>query len=217
MSTLGRRCRAAAFSAQEKSWTSAVASCRRPTRQLTCWCDSRARRTCCRGQNKLRLRRLEVPEKPLDIVELKLRPEALAETFAQLLQNAPRPLRVDLAGDLHCKIVAIVATAHWPAERIGVLLGACLPASRSAIRPGAGTLLLHRLRQTLGAFPHGIQRAPLAVDGAVSVPLPELTFRLTHGLAGIAQLTHLVALALLSWLAHSALAKLLKELIEAVP
>src|SRR5262249_12813868 len=138
----------------------------------------------------------EVLQKPLDIVELKLRPKAFAEAFAQLLQNAPRPLRVDLAGNLYSKIVAIVATAHWPSERIGVLLGTRLAASGPAMRPRAGTLLLHRLRQALGAFPHGIERAPLTVDSAVGIPFAELTFRLAHGLAGISQLAHFVALAL---------------------
>ena len=84
--------------------------------------------------------------------------------------------------------------------------------ARAWPRPGrpfgtwAHALLLHRLRQPLGALAHGLQRAALAVDRAVGIALAELTFGLAHGFAGIAELAHLVALALLTLLALLALA-----------
>src|SRR5262249_47449127 len=126
-------------------------------------------------------------------------------------------LGVDLAGHLHSQIVAVVAAAHRPPERIGVLLSPGLPTARPSVGPGTYALLLHRLRQPSGTLAHGIQRAPLAVDGTVGVTLAELAFGLPHGLARIAELAHFVALALLSRLAETMLAELLEQLVEPLP
>src|SRR4029450_10753066 len=67
---------------------------------------------------------LEISQQPLDIFELELRAEVLAEAPAQFFQNAPRALHVDLARHLDRGVVAVVAPAQGPAERAGVLLGA---------------------------------------------------------------------------------------------
>ena len=145
-----------------------------------------------------------------------MRPEAFAEALPQFLENAPRPLRVDFARHFHRKVVTVVAAAHRSAQRIGVLLGARLPAAGSSVGAGANALLLHRLRQSLGSLAHGIERAALTVHRAVGIALPELAFGLTHGLPGFAELTHFVAFALLPRLAKAALAQLLQQLVQSI-
>src|SRR5215831_1172939 len=67
---------------------------------------------------------LIISQQPLDVVQLKLRAEVLAEASAQFFQNAARALHVDLARHLDCGVVAVVAPAQGPAKRVGVLLGA---------------------------------------------------------------------------------------------
>ena len=57
------------------------------------------------------VRFLEIPQQPLDIFELELRAEVLAEAPAQFLENAPRALHIDLARHLDRSIVAVVAPA----------------------------------------------------------------------------------------------------------
>jgi alpha/beta hydrolase fold len=83
-------------------------------------------------------------------------------------------------------------------------------------------LLLHRLRQTLRALAQGIERAPLRVDGAVSVALAETALRLAHGFSGAAEVVH-IALALtplarltLLVLAETAVLELFEQFVEAV-
>src|SRR5262249_37441977 len=79
-----------------------------------------------------------------------------------------------------------------------------------ALRAGTHhALLLHRLRQALRAAPQRLQRPALGVDGAVGITLAELAFRLTHGLAGAAELIHLA-------LAEAALAQFLHQLLELI-
>ena len=63
-------------------------------------------------------------QQPLDVVELELRAEVLAEAAPQLLQNAARTLNVDFARHLYSGIIAIVATAQRTAERVRFLLRA---------------------------------------------------------------------------------------------
>src|ERR1700730_18313643 len=65
-----------------------------------------------------------VVHQPLDVVELELRAEVLAEAAPQLLQNAARALNVDFARHLYSGIIAIVATAQRTAERVRFLLRA---------------------------------------------------------------------------------------------
>ncbi len=50
-------------------------------------------------------------EQPLDIVELFLRAQHVAEAAAQFLDDAAGALHVDLARDFHSDVVAIVAAA----------------------------------------------------------------------------------------------------------
>src|SRR6266702_7543724 len=57
-----------------------------------------------------------VLQQPLDVIELVLRPGKVAEPFAQFLDNAARPLHVDLAGDFHRRVVAVIAAAQRPAK-----------------------------------------------------------------------------------------------------
>src|SRR5262245_26165633 len=163
----------------------------------------------------------EVLQQPLDVVELELRPEGFAEPAAQLFQDAAGALHVDLARHLDGGVVAVVAPAQRPSERIGLLLRARRPgAARLAVGAGA-LLLLHHLRQALCALAHGVERAALGIDGAVGIAVAELTFGIAHGLAGAAELIHLL-LALLTLLAvarhlllaEAALAQLLQQLLE---
>jgi hypothetical protein len=145
-----------------------------------------------------------------------LRAEALAKALAKFLQDASRTLGVNFSRYLDRKIVTIVAAAHWPAERVRILLSAGLTAAGPAIGTGPHPLLLHRLRQTLCTFAHGVQRTALAIDRTVGISLTKLTFGLAHCLPGVPELAHFVPLALLARLAEPMLAELVKELVEPV-
>src|SRR5262249_49294757 len=136
---------------------------------------------------------LEIPQQPLDIVELELRAEGLAEAPAQLLEDAPRALHVDLAWHLDRGVVAVIAPAERPAERIGLLLGARRPEPAGlAVEAGAHhALLLHRLGEILRTAAQRLKRAALRIDRAVGVALAELALRIAHRLAGAAELVHL--------------------------
>src|SRR4030081_3439418 len=63
-----------------------------------------------------------IPQQPLEVFELELRAEALAEAAAQLLEDAARAVHVDLPPHLDRGGVGAVAPARRPAERIGLLL-----------------------------------------------------------------------------------------------
>src|SRR5215471_19640496 len=159
---------------------------------------------------------LEISQQPLDVFELELRAEVLAEAPAQFFQNAPRALHVDLARHLDRGVVAVVAPAQGPAERVGLLLGAWRPEPAGpAVRAGAQhALLLHRLGEVLRAPAQSFERAALGIDRAVRVAFAELAFRLAHGVARATELIHL-ALPLLA-LAEALLAQLLHQLLELI-
>src|SRR6476469_8661417 len=163
-----------------------------------------------RTSGRPRLRRiaanLEVAQQPLDIFELELRAEILAEAPAQLLENAPRPLYVDLPRHLDRGVVAVVAPAQRPSKRVGFLLGT-RRAEPPGLAVGAGThhaLLLHRLGKVLGATAHGFARAAelihfaltlLALAEALLAQLFHQLFELVaQTLLVLAQVAHLVAL-----------------------
>ena len=110
-----------------------------------------------RGSRCVRSRCLIILQEPLDVVELLLRTQHVAEAVAQFLDDAARALHVDLAGYFDRVVVAVVAPAQRTAERVGVLLRARL--AEPAAAAGTGTLshlLLHRLRQTLRALAQGM-------------------------------------------------------------
>src|SRR2546430_3525938 len=113
----------------------------------------------CRSIRATTLAPSEILQQPLDVVELELRAEALAEAPAQLFEDAARALHVDLARHLDGGVVPVVAPAQGTAERIGVLIGARLPGAAGLARTGTH-LLLHHLGKPLGALAHGIDRAP---------------------------------------------------------
>ncbi len=120
-----------------------------------------------------------------------MRPEVLAEPLTQFFENAACPLHVDFARHLDGGVVAVIAPAQRPAERIGLLLGTRL--AETAGLAGAHThahhaLLLHLLGEVLSAAPQRIERAALRADGAVRIALAELAFGLPHGVAGLAEL-----------------------------
>ena len=176
-----------------------------------------------RGSRCVRSRCLIILQEPLDVVELLLRTQHVAEAAAQLLDDAACALDVDFARHLHRVVVAVFAPAHRTAKRIGVLLRAWL--AEPAAAAGTGTLshlLLHRLRQTLRALAQGIERAPLRVDGAVGVALAETALRLAHGFSGAAEVVHIaLALTLLArltllFLAETAVLELFEQFVEAV-
>src|SRR5262245_31111459 len=159
---------------------------------------------------------LEIPQQPLDVVQLELRAEVLAEAAAQFFQNAPRALHVDLARHLDRGVVAVFTPAQGPPERIGLLLGARRP-EPAGLAVGAGAqhaLLLHGLGEVLRAPAQSFERPALGIDRAVRIAFSELTFRLAHGFAGAAELIHL-ALPLLA-LAKALLAQLLHQFLELI-
>src|SRR5437660_4415125 len=159
---------------------------------------------------------LEIPQQPLDVFELELRAEVLAEAPAQFFQNAPRALHVDLARHLDRGVVAVLAPPQGPPERVGLLLGA-RPREPAGLAIRAGTqhaLLLHRLGEVLRAPAQSFERAALGIDRAVRVAFSKLTFRFSHGVAGAAELIHL-ALPLLA-LAEALLAQLLHQFLELI-
>src|SRR4029077_3991020 len=93
-------------------------------------------------------------QQPLDVVELDLRPRRIGEAAAELFEDTPDPLHVDLAGNLHRQIVAIFAAAQRTSERIGLVAAALLPAD-TIPRAVAGLIavaLLHRFRKALRAL-----------------------------------------------------------------
>jgi hypothetical protein len=68
----------------------------------------------------------------------------------------------------------------------------------------------------LGTLSHSIQCTALAIDSIISVALTQLAFGLTHGLTGIAELAHFIALALLAGLTEPVLLELLQQFVEAI-
>src|SRR5215470_11923477 len=136
----------------------------------------------------------EILQQPLDVVELELRAEALAEAAAQLLENAACALHVDLARHLDGGVVAVVAAAQRPAERVGILVGARLPGA-AGLTGARALLLLHHLGEALRALAHGIERTPLGIHRAVRIAFAQRAFGVAHGFAGATELIHL-ALAL---------------------
>src|SRR5262249_30261892 len=62
-------------------------------------------------------------------------------------------------------------------------------------------LLLHLLREVLGATAQSLKRATLRVDRTVRIALTELALRITHRLASLAELVTHALLALLTLLA----------------
>ena len=123
---------------------------------------------------------LEIPQQPLDVVELELRAEVLAEAPAQFFQNAARALHVDFARHLDRGVIAVLTPAQGSPERIGLLLGARRP-EPAGLSVRAGTqhaLLLHRLGEVLRAAAQSFERAALGIDRPVRVAFSKLTFRL---------------------------------------
>src|SRR5471030_2159087 len=93
-------------------------------------------------------------QQPLDVIEFDLRALRVGEPAAQFFQDAPHPLHVDLAGNLHRQIVAEFAPVQRPPQGIALVTAALLAAgaiARAVALPVAVTLL-HRLGQRLGAL-----------------------------------------------------------------
>jgi hypothetical protein len=97
--------------------------------------------------------RLKVLQQTLDIVELDLWAQGICVPSPQFLKNAPGTLNIDLTGHLHRGIVAEVMSVPWTTERIGVGIGTLARAAWPSLPEALPrALLLHRLRQVLGAF-----------------------------------------------------------------
>src|SRR5262249_33618760 len=104
--------------------------------------------------------------------------------------------------------VAIVASAQRTSERIGVLLGACLPGA--ARLTGAGThLLLHHLGESLGTLPQRIEGAALGVHRSIGIAFAQGAFGIAHGVAGAPELVGFALAGLLALLTLLALLSLL--------
>src|ERR1051326_864276 len=129
---------------------------------------------------------LEIAQQPLDIIKLNLRAERVAEAPAQFLENTARTLYVDFARYFHRRVVAVFVPAHRPPERIGVLLGARGPGAPGLPRAHARSRL-HLLGEVLRAAPHGVERAPLGVDGGIRVAVAERALGVAHRLLGAAK------------------------------
>ena len=157
----------------------------------------------CAGAQSAALRGSKILQQPLDIVELELRPQRVGKALAQLFEDAARALHIDLARHLHRHVVAVVAPAQRPAERIGVVVGARLPGAARLTRALPWPALLHLLRQVLRAAPQRFQRAALGIDRAVGIALAELALGIAHGAVGLAEplARVLTLLALLTLLA----------------
>src|SRR5438270_7909397 len=123
---------------------------------------------------------LKFPQQALDVIELELRPLRIGEAPAQLLEDAARPLHVDLAGNFHRHIVAEIVAAHRAAERIGVLLRAGRAVAARLSGAPAGPLL-HLLGHALRALAQCLERAALGVDRAVGILLAESALGIAHG------------------------------------
>src|ERR1700730_4739537 len=95
-------------------------------------------------------------QQPLDVIDLDLRAQRMAEPPPQLLENAARALHIDLTRYLDAAVAIQAAVAIGIAvapERVGVV------GARPAVAAGRPiaqhhALLLQRLRQGLGAAPH---------------------------------------------------------------
>ena len=90
----------------------------------------------CANSRCVRSRCLIILQEPLDVVELLLRTQHVAEAAAQLLDDAACPLDVDLARHLHRVVIAVFAPAQRTAKRIGVLLRARLAEPAAAAGTG---------------------------------------------------------------------------------
>src|ERR1700722_10546543 len=183
--------------------------------------------TAANDRRSTRRRRLAICsiilEQPLDIFELFLRAQRIAETAPQLFDDAAGALHIDLARHLDTEVVGI-ATVQRAAERIGVALRARL--AEPAVGAGAlplPHLLLHGLRQTLRAFAQRIKRAALRLDRAVGIAVAQLGLGVAHRFTGLTELVHAVAalalfalltLLALTVLAEAAILKFFKQLLE---
>src|ERR1051326_8272005 len=116
-------------------------------------------------------------QQAVEIVELFLGAAALLGAPAQLLQDGARPLQLRLVGNLHLAAEIGPAAAALPAERILV---------------AHGTLLAVAVHQVLGergrALAQGIERVALSFGGIVEGAICQISLRLAHLLAGIAQI-----------------------------
>src|SRR5215475_3912577 len=129
---------------------------------------------------------LEIPQQALDIIQLDLRAERVAEAPAQFLENAARALHVDFARHFHGRVVAVFVPAQRPAQRVSVLLGARGPGASGLPRPHAGSGL-HLLRKVLRAAPQGFERAPLGVHRGIGIAVAERALGVAHRLLGAAE------------------------------
>ncbi len=106
---------------------------------------------------------------------------------------------VDFARHLHGGVVAVIASAQRPAQRIGLLLRprrAHASGLAATLPLALAHLLLKLLGEALGALAHGVEGAALAVDGAVRIALAERAFGVAHGLVGLAERVIALTLAL---------------------
>src|ERR1043166_2279223 len=122
---------------------------------------------------------LEIPQQPLDVVQFDLRAERVAEAPTQFFENAARALNIDLTRHLHGRIVTVFVPAHRSSQGIGVLLSARGPSAPGLPRPHARSRL-HLLSEVLRAAPHGLERAPLGVNGGIRVAVAERTLGVAH-------------------------------------
>src|SRR5947209_10920884 len=113
----------------------------------------------------------KILQQPLDVVELDLRPRAIPQAAAELLEDAADPLGVDLAWDLDRVVIAQIAAMKGAAEGIGLIAAALLAAGpvAGAIALPVAVALLHRFGHLLRTLAQGLERFALRVHGAVRI------------------------------------------------
>src|ERR1700675_4380339 len=95
-------------------------------------------------------RRSIILEQALDVVELELRAERLAEAAAQFFEDAAGALGGDFAPHPHRGVVAVIASTQRPAERVGVLLRAGRAHAAGTAVGALALLPAHLLLELLG-------------------------------------------------------------------
>src|ERR1700733_8308011 len=149
-------------------------------------------------------------EQPLDIFELFLRAQRIAETAPQLFDDAAGGRPPDLSPPPHAEIVG-----GAPGRR-----GAEPPVRTRAVT--LSHLLLHRLRQPLRTLAQGVERAALRIDRTVGIAIAQLRLGVAHGVVGLSELIHAVAgfaffaLLALTILAEAAVLELIEQLLEPI-
>ena len=107
-------------------------------------------------------------------------PEALPGTFAKLIENFARPLRIDGIRHLHRRAEVRTLCTLRPPQWITRTVAA---AAQALLR-----ILLHLLGHLLGTLAHLFERLPLLIARFVEIALLQRIFGLAHRIFCVAEL-----------------------------